>query len=587
MNFNEKLILIMDKLNLTNATLAKYANIDPSLISRLKSGVRTPSKNSDQIKHISKGIEKYIKDNKLETVLKSFLKKENTIIDYLQNNTELKNERKVREVKCSKDDIVRLKTFTKKLNTFMTELNISNIKLSKSLNIDASLVSRYKNGERIPSSKNKIITDLCNFLITLDLNKISDILNISNNDISKSEIKEQLLNYFYEEIEDIDSTSIDSFLKNLDESSFEVNLALSMSPDLLKGTSGKKKESEIYYGEDGLRASVLRILTNIAKDSKSRELCFFSDEPIEWLTKDKNFTKKWAMLMFYILNKKNTMKIIHNVNRNLDEILLELENWLPFYMTGKVTPYYFKENNDNHFSNTIFIAPELCSMYSSHVTGIKNNIPYFYNNEKNEIKCFEDQFNKLLTYCNPILKQYTLSNINEFNKDLRDFGYVDGKSKSLINNLPLYTMNHSLFEKILEKNNLTVEEKNILNSYYQTQVNIFNEQIVNNKKTDYCNVSKLKENKVSLDIPNIIFNKKVYYDQNDLIEHIKLIEILNKKYSNYSFKSIKNNSLNNINICFKENAGVFITKSDGNPIALKITHNILCASIESYINRKR
>ena len=53
MTFSEKLNLIMNITNTTNSILARAISIDPSLVSRLRRGDRTPSKNQNYIRAMS------------------------------------------------------------------------------------------------------------------------------------------------------------------------------------------------------------------------------------------------------------------------------------------------------------------------------------------------------------------------------------------------------------------------------------------------------------------------------------------------------------------------------------------------------
>lgn len=593
MKFNEKLNKLILELNISNAYLAKFSNIDPSLISRLRTGKRIPSNNSNQIKCIAKGFELIAKKDKLESKIMEICDNKHSKISdaiiewFYKEDSNLKKERKVREVKSNRDEIIRLKTFTGKLNTLMTELNISNIKLAKGINIDTSLVSRYRSGKRIPSDKNRIVNDICEFVIKYNLNKVANILNIDSNNIKKEEVFKRLLDWFLEEKKELKTTSIDKFLESIDTFNLDTNLALTLSSDMLRISNGSIKEFEVYHDEEGLRNAVLRFLTSIAKENENREILFYSDESIDWLTRDKTFTKKWAMLMFYILNKKNNIKIIHNINRNINEIIEEIENWIPFYMTANVVPYYFKNNNDNHFSHTIMVADNLSSVYSSHVYNSSAEVSYYYSNYKSEVKNMSEQFKVLLSYCDPLMKQYTKDHKKEYINDLKQFEYSKTKTKTLLSTLPLYTMPYSLLESILEKNNIDNVIKKELIEYYQNRVNAFNENILNYKHIDYCQINSLKDKELVIDIPEIIIKKSLYYDEKDLIEHIKNIDNISKKNSNYVFKTIKETNLNNLSIIYKENTGVFLIKNSNPSVALNISHNIICSAIETFIENKK
>lgn len=53
MQFNEKLDLLMKIQNVTNSRLARSLSVDPSLVSRWRTGARKPSQKNDYIKEIT------------------------------------------------------------------------------------------------------------------------------------------------------------------------------------------------------------------------------------------------------------------------------------------------------------------------------------------------------------------------------------------------------------------------------------------------------------------------------------------------------------------------------------------------------
>jgi len=58
MDFNEKLDFLMKLTNTSNSMLARHIAMDPSFVSRLRSGTRKPSKNEDYIEPISRFLSK-------------------------------------------------------------------------------------------------------------------------------------------------------------------------------------------------------------------------------------------------------------------------------------------------------------------------------------------------------------------------------------------------------------------------------------------------------------------------------------------------------------------------------------------------
>ena len=47
---------------------------------------------------------------------------------------------------------------------------------------------------------------------------------------------------------------------------------------------------------------------------------------------------------------------IHNVDRSFDEMMLGLEGWIPMYMTGQISPYYFKSAQNDVFLHFLKVS---------------------------------------------------------------------------------------------------------------------------------------------------------------------------------------------------------------------------------------
>ena len=62
MRFNEKFDLLMNLLNIPNNKMAKFMSVDPSLISRWRSGERDPLKNDAYVEMIAEYIMQHATD---------------------------------------------------------------------------------------------------------------------------------------------------------------------------------------------------------------------------------------------------------------------------------------------------------------------------------------------------------------------------------------------------------------------------------------------------------------------------------------------------------------------------------------------
>ena len=82
----------------------------------------------------------------------------------------------------------------------------------------------------------------------------------------------------------------------------------------------------------------------------------YSDMPITEMAKDPDFPKKWMFGMALLLKKGLHLDQIHHLDRSFEEMMLGLESWIPMYMTGQISPYYFKNAQNNIFLHFLKVS---------------------------------------------------------------------------------------------------------------------------------------------------------------------------------------------------------------------------------------
>lgn len=60
--------------------------------------------------------------------------------------------------------------------------------------------------------------------------------------------------------------------------------------------------------------------------------------------------------MAMMLKKGLHLHQIHNLDRSFDEMMLGLESWIPMYMTGQISPYYFKNAPNDVFLHFLKVS---------------------------------------------------------------------------------------------------------------------------------------------------------------------------------------------------------------------------------------
>lgn len=145
----------------------------------------------------------------------------------------------------------------------------------------------------------------------------------------------------------------------------------------------------------------------------------YNDMPMEDISKDVEFAKKWMFAIAMSLKKGLHLNIIHNLDRPFNELLLGLEGWIPIYMTGQISPYYFKQPTDKLFAHTLYLS-DICALSGEGIRGYHNQSKYYLTCKKNELHFYKTRASHLLKKASSLMDIYTENNKDDFEQFIRN-----------------------------------------------------------------------------------------------------------------------------------------------------------------------
>ena len=113
----------------------------------------------------------------------------------------------------------------------------------------------------------------------------------------------------------------------------------------------------------------------------------YSDMPMEEMSKDPDFPKKWMFGMAMLLKKGLHINMIHNVNRPFSEMMLGLESYIPMYMTGQISPYYLNETPNQVFGHFLKVSGTV-ALSGECIAGFHNDGKYYLTKKKDEVSYY-------------------------------------------------------------------------------------------------------------------------------------------------------------------------------------------------------
>lgn len=404
-NFSEELKEYMKLLDCKTKDLSNESGLSYMIINRYLNNIRKPKENSEYFNKLINGLYKIsinknikISEEEIRQKLKKALNSNNSNID--------------------------LDLFIDNFNLLQNELNITTTEISKAIGYDSSFISRMKNKERKPADFEKFVDKLGNYIVSTSESKnskicLSNLFNCSIDDLKENEnFKHIFTNWIYSKhIENTPNQVLD-FLSKMD--NFDLNDYIGTDFSKIKVVTSPLiiRNSKTFFGTKGRKQAESEFL-KITLISKSDEpIFFYSDLPMSKASTDEEFKEKWIYAITKLLKRGLHLNMIHNLNRPIDELLLGLESWIPIYMTGSITPYYFKAPPSNFFIGSLCTSGSV-ALSSECIKYNENKCMFYLTTKKEEVKFKQEKAKYMLSKATPLMEIYKEEDKSSFNNFLK------------------------------------------------------------------------------------------------------------------------------------------------------------------------
>ena len=571
-------------LQCSNSDIARYAGCAQSNISRLRSGTRTPKANSRPTAKLTEGVYLYAENEALLPTLAELVRAEDTtqksvvpaLITWLYDEGEIHLPHTAAP-KSKRVRALKKQTFGVKLNRIMVLLDLSNAQLAKQLNVDDSLISLYRKKGHVPPSSHARLSEL------------SEALYIRAKKKAKLRALAKLCSI---PLSDLNAVSLQAWLDSVDEKSpseIAENFLLSLDslhpvpgmPPVLPEPPDTPEES-CYFGLKGLRQAVIRLLSNAAQTGG--ELLLFSDEPMKWMSRDKKFFSLWAALMLSCLHSGVQIRIIHNMNRNPAEMADAIKGWFPLYIAGQITPYVFRQPQNQRFFHTLFLHSGTACIFGYIPASAKEQTRWYeYITDKKRLNAIHKAYSDMLARdAQPFLKTYRTPQREEY------FEWFNRKMTTesfLLSGLPVVTMPDTLLERILSRTELDHARQTALLSFYQRQQELFM-NLIEKKAVDlilHLPDQSLADEGMPVNFSPELVDLEITYQKEEYEKHLAAFDLLLKEKPNLHLTLLSFSPFQDIQLIIKKDA-VSVLRS-GKPYGAFVFLNpMLTQSVRDYLD---
>ena len=568
MLFKDQLNIYMKELNCTAKQISEISELSAASLSRYRNGERIPETKSNTLNSIAKALAH------LSSTTPAPLK-EQDILDAFYA--------------CSDINTSDNESFRNKLNTLIDTLDLSINELCKSTGYESSAFFRIRRGTRNPSDPIRLGQDVSSYITRecTDNERIEKLNNLISGykDADMSERFEYLFHWLME-TDAKPVNDMESFLKKLDD--FDLNdFITSIHYDDIKVPTAPFQipSSKYYYGLQEMMKAEIDFLKATVLNRSQQDVIIYSDIPMEEMSKDPQFPKKWIFGMAVMLKKGLHLNMIHNIDRPMHEMMLGLEGWIPMYMTGQVTPYYLKDTQNQIFHHLLKVSGSAAlngdAIKNHHLEG-----RYHLTNNKEEVRYYRKEAEYLLEHAKPLMEIFRLADADEFRK-VTDSNFMEtGKRRNILSAPSLFTMDHEYLERMLNDNNVEETVKNkVLFHHLYLQKNM--EHVVENneiaEELPYISDEEFESNPPSLCISDLFPGKDIHYTKQQYQDHLAMCKEYEKTHANYHISLSRRAVFRNLQIFIVTGKYVIISKNNSPVIHFVIRHPRLCSAIENFI----
>ncbi|WP_101910595.1 hypothetical protein [Marasmitruncus massiliensis] len=480
-------------------------------------------------------------------------------------------------------------SFYKRLNLLMTVQNIANSRLAKSLSVDASLVSRWRTGKRIPSPRNSYVREIAAFFVAQaklesQKNTLFELMNLEPQERSENpqKITEQLLAWLNEG--NIQDESIIEFLDRLNLPR-KSEVLLPNAEVRTCQPAGRPVNAEVFYGLGGKQDVIIRFLSAVAASRKPCTLLLYSDESMDWMMKSKEFNHQWQALLLKIIAQGWKIKIIHTIARDLSQLLTAIDQWMPIYMTGAIESFYFPKFREHIVRRTLFIAPGIAAVTSTSFSPSVTNPQLFYYTDPDMIKNLTVEFQEFLKTCYPLMQIFKEESFPKFSELWVRFEEQFGNSILCTTALSALTMPKPMFDRLLAQSYGTAEQTQRISALQKKMQSAFLSKLQANDVTELVGLSLPETFPEATVVPcprDLLGGPALQYSRSDFCLHLKNIVHLLKTYERYSFLIYPEKPIQNYFFAVKEENGVIAAKNDGS-IIFVFRQQTLVSAFQDYL----
>ena len=566
--FKEQLNEYMVQLCCSGRELAEVSGLSPATVSRYRSGEREPKSAAEWDKLIS-GIVRLAAQRDIPAL----------------------TEEAVREKLApfspeSGFDMERLRC---NLNSLLVTFSISVSDLARSINYDASYLSRIRNGQRRLADPERFASAVADFVIRrfdapAERAILAELIGAKASEQDADALYRALVQWLGGHDAER-SDDVASFLKHLD--SFDLNeytRAIRFDDMKVPTVPFQLPLSKTYYGLEEMKSGELDFLkaTALGKSDESVFLC--SDMPMDDMARDQEFMKKYMFGLAVLLKKGLHLKVVHNLDRPFHELMLGLEGWIPLYMTGQITPCYLKGVQNNVYCHFLNVSGS-AALSGECIAGAHEQGRYELVKGGEALRYFRDRAAAIWKKALPLMDIYREEQAAALHAFQLASVQNTGPRRRVLPAPPLGTLREETLRAMLSAHGLTAAERQRVLDHAAAQRSYMERVLEHSTITGSfpeLSQEEFAQCAPALPLSTLFFPKDIRYTHEEYCRHMEQTNEYARTHPSYSLRTC-DTDFHNISISVHEGRWAMISKSNAPAIHFVIRYSKLRSAIETFV----
>lgn len=557
----QRIKLLWNVLGCTNKEIAAVFDCSVSHISKICSGKRELREGGDAALHFAQAIITFAENTDRTQVLCKVCDLEPACLTAQALSAWLFGDGRVMSASLSdtvNEDEKKKKDFSKNLNDLMELLELNNARLSRTLNVDASLISRYRNGRRMPQKNSPLTEMMCSLFVNrmqaMQFTKEVALLTHIEEELLSSEKAAQHL----QEWMLASAAGNMSVTRTIDYLRMFMPMTQLPSDELLekirKVVDSKKQET--YWGLDGMRDAAIRLMSEAAAEGGG-EVLLYADQSLQWLLEDEATLQAWYMCCAMCISRNVRIVVIHDVNRKVDDMASAMQVWVPLFMTGTVSPYYCPLNRGSRFYHMLFLRPNRSAISSVQVQGSDSNNFYDYITDPRKLSALHTEFRTLIAHSEQLIRVYSEDSLQNYYDSLLAGMRKTGNSIALLSAPSTVTMPEEVLKRILDRGQVDQSAQALILETRQCTREVLERGRIT-ELFSLPDMQVVREGKWRIRIGDALDSGNVFYTEEEFRAHIREIIRLIRTYPNYRCCLIGESPFKGLRMIITEDRAVVI-----------------------------